>query len=281
MSSAPFVRRRSRPSDRPHRVTPMGPHPNRPSGPLIVAVLSSLLAAPLSAQTSPPDDPDSIDTPGPALLITGTIVDVGTDSAVAGAAITLEGTGYTKWTNERRRFAFTRDELSFPDTLVVRRLGYDSARVVLSEEPGEPVRVRLSLQRRALAVEGLTVEGERRARSEAERMVDLFGGRIWSREDFGDRVAMAQNPLDMLRWSNMVSLIEEDRRGGRCVMLPGGRGCALIMVNNVRMSSETIATVAPETVESFVVLGPLEATIPYGTGAANAVVVIFTGAGRP
>lgn len=259
----------------------MGSHPNRPSGPLIVAVLSSLLAAPLSAQTPPPDDPDSIDTRGPALLITGTIVDVGTDSAVAGAAITLESTGYTKWTNERGRFAFTRDELSFPDTFVVQRLGYDSARVVLSEEPGEPVRVRLSLQRRALAVEGLTVEGERRARSEAERMVDLFGGRIWSREDFGDRVAMAQNPLDMLRWSNMVSLIEEDRRGGRCVMLPGGRGCALIMVNNVRMSSETIATVAPETVESFVVLGPLEATIPYGTGAANGVVVIFTGAGRP
>jgi len=246
-----------------------------------VAAALLCVTAPLSAQ-QPPDARGSDSAPGPPdVLVAGRIVDVGTDSAVAAATVTVAGTGATRWTNADGRFFLTeRDFRSLPDTLVIRRLGYDSARVVVSSRPDSPVRVRLPLQRLALAVEGVTVEAERVER-EARRMVDTFGGEIWTRDQFERYLPTARTALDLLRRSNHVPLIEEGHDGERCIYIVRARGCALVMVNNVRMPPEAVADLDPEIVESFVILRPNEATLPYGTGAGAGVVVLFTRTGAP
>ncbi|NNL30010.1 MAG: hypothetical protein HKO77_03260 [Gemmatimonadetes bacterium] len=136
----------------------------------------------------------------------------------------------------------------------------------------------------AIELEGLQVEAERDR--ELRERLRLYGvrpealGARWLRrteierwptaEDFG--VALRAQAIASVQVSRGVE------RGGRpsvCVSYRRG-GCALIVWNGTPVTPETAALIPPTSLESVVVLTPMEATLSYGTDGGNGAVLLFS-----
>lgn len=208
----------------------------------------------------------------------GTVIDARAGAGVAGAEVRLIVAGQTRITRSDGWFSFGSLDVRGPDTLVVRHLAYDSLRVAVEEGPDlGPLQLELHVEPRPVELEGLLVEAAaERAREEAQVLARQFGGRVWDRSDFERFVLAAHHVMDALRWSGMVVQVTEFADDERCVVIRAAHGCAAVYLNGVRVSQGVLNALGPEDVQSYVVLGPIDAMTAFGTGAAGGAVVIYT-----
>jgi len=212
--------------------------------------------------------------------LSGRLLDAANGNAIPGAEVTLIVSRMTRITGVDGRFSFGDHDVRGPDTLVVRHLAYDSMRLSIDRDLG-PLELELELAPRPIPVEGVDVSVDAVARGEARRIAALSDGFLWEREEFERFTRAARHIVDPLRWSGKVTVVTEGNDGSRCVVIRMRHGCARILINNVYVSEEALKAYAPEDIESYVVIGPIDATLMYGTGAAAGVVVVYTrGRGR-
>lgn len=220
----------------------------------------------------------SIATGGPDRLagtLSGTVLDASNERPIPGAEVHLLVAGERRLTNVDGRFSFGDLDVRGPDTLVFRHLTYDSLRLPIDSEDLGDVDLDFLLSPIPIELEGFDVRIDPRAREEATRLAGLTNSFVWDVSEFGRYVPTARHIADPLRWSGKVAFIREFNDGTRCIEIRLRAGCAQVMINNVRVNQDVLATYSPEDIQSYVVMRPMEATTLYGTGAAAGVVVVF------
>lgn len=160
------------------------------------------------------------------------------------------------------------------------RLGYLSTRsplFAMSREGSVPFEIMLSLM--PIGLEGLEVSVE----AEAEELLGLYGlsptllGQRWIDRRAIEESPAGLEPAQVIRWRAMPG-VQVLRRGAipqLCVMFAPWRTCAEVYFNGARISQEDAAQIDPNALEAIAVLKPNEATIFFGTGAGNGVVLLW------
>ncbi len=237
------------------------------------AVLSAVVL--VGAFRLPAHDASAVDVRG---TLEGVLRDNQTDSPISGAEIRIVVAGEVRISDAAGRFSFGNFDLLGPDTVVIRHVSYDSMRLAVQAGTDlGPLDLELMLEPKPIELEGLLVEAAaRRATEDALTLAEQVRGEVWGRDEIEKHMLSASHPVDALRWSGLVLNIWEKNDGSRCIELRARHVCALVYLNNVRVSAETLDAVSPEDIQSYVVVQPMEATTAYGTGAAGGVVVVFT-----
>jgi carboxypeptidase-like protein len=212
----------------------------------------------------------------------GTVLDASNEKAIPGAEVFLVVAGERRITDVNGRFSFGDMDVGGPDTLVIRHFSYDSLTIPIESPDLPDVDLDFLMSPAPLELRGIDVAVDGRVREEAFRLAKITNGFFWDRQDFQKHVASARHIADVLRWSGKVSYVREGNDGYRCVIIRLSAGCAQILVNNVFVNQESLAGYAPEDIQSYVVIDPINATTLYGTGASAGVVVVYIrgGGGR-
>jgi len=207
--------------------------------------------------------------------LAGTVLDAGNERAVPGAEVSLAVAGHRRITDVDGRFSFGDIDVNGPDTLVFRHLSYDSLRLPIEAAIAGSVDLDFLLSPRPIELDGIDVTANRRVREEARYLADVSSGYFWDETDFQSYVGVAMHIADPLRYSGKVTNIVEGPDGYRCIVIRARAGCAQMMINNVRVNTEVLKNYAPEMIQSYVIIDPINATTLYGTGAAAGVVVVY------
>lgn len=207
----------------------------------------------------------------------GTIVDATTGAPVPGAEVRLVMAATSRIADENGRFTFGDLEILGPDTIVVRHIRYDSVRLSFGDRDLGALDVELHLTQRPIELAGLEVEVRRTiARREATRFAETHHGRIWTREEFERWSWSAESAVDPLRAAPGVTQVVEGPQGYRCVLLRVRHGCAATYVDLMPVPTSHLVTLPTDAIDSFVILGPVEAQFLFGEAGQAGVVMIFT-----
>lgn len=180
--------------------------------------------------------------------------------------------------------------------LVAERFGYvDTRSPLLALVVEGDASLELMISPAPIGLEGLEVSVEEEASEELRIMgispASLGNGWIDRRRieaipvkvDMGSILEnTAQSGLAIIRPGNLVPGSDDM---GLCVTLARtrnmGRGrCALIVLNGIRIGGPQALDVDPNTIESMAVLGPIEASIQFGTDGGGGVLLVWTQRGR-
>ncbi|MDA0310835.1 MAG: carboxypeptidase-like regulatory domain-containing protein [Gemmatimonadetes bacterium] len=205
----------------------------------------------------------------------GRLLDSATENAVPGAEVMLIVSGHRRFSDINGRFSFDDVDVRGPDTLVIRHLAYDSLRIPIDSPDLPDVDLDFLLSARPFELDGIDVAVDRVVREEAKQLADISGGVLWDRSEFGKQAMAPRHIVDALRWSGDVVHITEGQDDYRCVIIRLGHGCAQVMINNVLVPAEALPGYAPEDVQSYVIIDPINATTLYGTGATAGVIVVY------
>lgn len=205
----------------------------------------------------------------------GRALDGRTQRPVPGASVTLTVSGHARVTDAAGLFTFGDLDVTGPDTLVIEHLAYEPLRIAIGDRDLGPLDLELLMTPRPFELEGLTASVRGRAREEAAYLAEVGDGWLWQREEFESHTRSARNILAPLRWSGKVSQVRESSDGPTCVVIRLRHGCAQVLINNAFVSPDVLASYAPEDVESYVIFGPLQAPLLYGTGASGGVIVVY------
>ena len=220
----------------------------------------------------------------PEGYLEGTVLDSSSEKAIPGAEVFLTVAGERRITDVDGRFSFGELDVRGPDTLVIRHFSYDSLTIPIGSPDLPDIDLEFLLSARPFELDGIDIRVDARVRDEAMRLADISNSFHWDRADFPKHVSSAAHIADVLRWSGKVSHITEDSDGYRCIIIRLSAGCAQVLINNVFVAPETLAHYAPEEIQSFVIMDPINATTLYGTGATAGVVVVYlrgAGGGSP
>jgi hypothetical protein len=218
----------------------------------------------------------------------GRVVDLSSNTVVAGADVVLVDTDRVTTTDDSGSFTF---EDLVPGTYVVevRQLGYERHTDEISLEAGERLEVRFSIGIEAIPLEPITVVARSRSvetdAADAGRRFDGMNryeieqvlGRV---STMADLLREARTPgvsiVNMTTWVCAEhGRVTRNRRNAR-----GTESCRpmSVYVDGVRAMNpgEVLQDVVPETVERFEILGPMQGTTLYGPDAESGVIVIET-----
>ncbi len=237
------------------------------------AFLALLLALPPGLSWSIAKEPPQLATTEAFGTLTGTLVDGLTGQGVVGAEVQLTSDGTRAFADLNGHFSFGDRNVVGPDTIVIRHLQYDSLRLAIEADDLGPLDLEIHLDPRPIPIEGLRVLA---VRTEAQRIADLQNGRLWKREDFESFVLAAESAVDPLRWAPGVNRVLEGANGARCVIIRARHGCAATYVNGMLIPTNHLVTLPTDIIDSYVIIGPIEAELVYGRRGAGGVVLIYT-----
>ena len=239
----------------------------------------ALAVAPVAAQTS---------------NITGTVVDGGTQRALAGAQVVIDGTELGGLTDNRGRFLIL-NAPSGPVTLRVLMIGYREATAQASS--GQPVTI--ELQETAISLDEIVVTGtvgEQQARSVGNAIGRVDAAVLQERAPVAEVQQLLSATVPGVRIMNTGGAIGEGGitriRGVASLTLAA---TPIVVVDGVRVNGDDgdsgllcgvgadcgdspsrINDFDPDEIESIeVIKGPAAATL-YGTEASNGVIQIIT-----
>jgi len=238
----------------------------------------SLLATSLGAQVSP-------------ATVAGVVLQAGERTAIEGAEVSVVGSALRSMSTSLGEFRF--DELE-PGFVVLRvtHPGYRSRTDTIAVAPGERVEVRLSLSAEAIELEPINVVARRGTLGTG--ITGQYPG--MTRSEIDAVLPRTRHLADLIRAGNFpgVRILEQSvpgvEVGNYCVEHPRARsgrfGPGSCISMNVYVDGrpvvnpgETLASLAPETVERFEILSPLDAASIYGGAGARGVILIETRAG--
>lgn len=236
--------------------------------------------------------------PAPApqeVPIRGVVVDELTDSPLAGASVSVDGTSVTAATDRQGRFSFTYTP-SGDFTLVVSMLGYKPNRQVFSPTAALQS-LRITLEPDPFMTEAIVVTGIASSRSKSRAEVSV--ARV-SAEELSEQQLYTN--LDQLVAGKISGVQMRPSAGyvggGYRFFVRGGGGLngngqPLIFVDGVRVDDSdldllwnggqgysNLLSLSPSEIEDIEVLKGPAAAAMYGTDASNGVVLITTKSGR-
>ena len=238
----------------------------------------SLVASPLGAQVAP-------------ATVAGVVLQAGERTAIEGAEVSVVGSALRSMSSPLGEFRF--DELE-PGLVVLRvtHPGYLSRTDTIAVAPGERVEVRLTLSAEAIELEPINVVARRGTLGTG--ITGNFPG--MTRAEIDAVLPRTRHLADLIRAGNFpgIRVLEQSvpgvEVGNYCVEHPRARsgrfGPGTCVTMNVYVDGrpvvnpgETLASLAPETVERFEILSPLDAASIYGGAGARGVILIETRAG--
>jgi len=242
---------------------------------LFAVGLGAAFPSPTSAQTD-------------RATLTGRVVDLGSNTVVAGANVVLIDTDRRTTTDDSGSFEFS-DLIPGTYLVEVTQLGYERHTDQIELESGETLEVRFSIGIDAIPLKPITVVARSRSNEDAAHVVgrrfdgmsrpeiEAVLGRVFS---MADLIREARTPgvsvIDMTTWvcaeHGRVTRRRRDAQGtGTCRPMA-------VYIDGVRQTSpgEALKDVVPETVERFEILSPMQGAVLYGQNAESGVIVIET-----
>lgn len=239
--------------------------------------------------------------PRPAVgqTILGQVLDQANDDPIAGVAVALvERDGEERlrvMTDTDGRFVLTPPEAG-EYVLVADRFGYLETRSpLIALRVGGETTLELMLAPAPIGLEGLEVSVD----EEVSDALSIMGispaalGNRWINRDRIEAIAMKRDMGSILERTGQagVTVLRPENLApgsdnmGLCVTMPRtrtmGRGrCALVVLNGMRIGGVQALDIDPNSIESMALLGPIEASVQYGTDGGGGVLLVWTRRGR-
>jgi len=223
--------------------------------------------------------------------LVGKVMDYTSSQPLAGAEVSVLGTGARQLTNSRGEFVL--DALPPGRHLVATQyLGYQPRTDSVTVFSQETVDIELRLSTDAIELEGLTVTA--RTRFGRTSIANDKRADVLTRMEIEPLLARVQSMGDLLRAMNapglrVAEIMVTDATGvpvpGWCVEVSrrttrGGSGCsqAAVFLNDVLMPypDQVLTQLLPVAIDRIEVLSPIDAHAQYGNAAANGAVLIYT-----
>lgn len=232
----------------------------------------------ISLSTRPSSAPAVAPPPSPqqrGIAITGTVVDVAGDP-IAHVTVSVQGTSIGSITNPNGEFSVTVPGAD--SRLQFAMIGYETVTVTVGERRIIPVTMTLS----AVEMENVTVVafGTQKKTSLVSSIESV-------------RVSELKQPASNLtasfagRIPGLISYQTSGEPGSdnaqffvRGVTTFGYKTSPLILIDGFEASSDDLARLQPDDIESFSILKDASATVLYGARGANGIIMVTTKAGR-
>lgn len=225
---------------------------------------------------------------GVRATLIGRVVDLASNTVVAGADVILVDTDRRTTTDSSGSFVFA--GLAPGDYEVeVRQPGYELHTDAITVSAGERLEVRFTIGVEAIPLEPITVVARSRSiETDAADEGRRFDG--MNRTEIEEVLGRVSTMADLLREARMPGLsvvnmstwvcAEHGRVTRRRRDVNGTEFCRpmAVYVDGVRAMNpgEMLQDVVPETVERFEILSPMQGTVLYGQDAESGVIVIET-----
>jgi hypothetical protein len=223
--------------------------------------------------------------------LVGKVMDYVSGQPLAGAEVSVLGTGAHQLTDARGEFVL--DELPPGRHLVATEyLGYQQRTDSVTVFSQETVDIELRLSTEAIELEGLTVTS--RTRFGRTSIANDKRADVLTRAEIEPLLGRVQSMGDLLRAMNapglrVAEIMVTDATGvpvpGWCVEVSrrttrSGSGCsqAAVFLNDVLMPypDQVLTQLLPVAIDRIEVLSPIDAHAQYGNAAANGAVLIYT-----
>ncbi|MFV0441763.1 MAG: SusC/RagA family TonB-linked outer membrane protein [Lachnospirales bacterium] len=211
-----------------------------------------------------------------SIKITGQVTDAFDNVPVAGATISVVGT--TKATISNIDGVYELD-VKKGDSLQFSFIGYDSQHVVVgntnvinvrlsavSEELGEVTVVAFGKQKKESVVSSISTISTKELKVPSSNLTTALSGKMAGLVSYQTTGAPGED--------NAQFFVRSVTSFGSGVVEP------LILIDNIEMTSDDLAKLSPDDIESFSILKDAAATALYGARGANGVVLVTTKEGK-